>query len=84
MNLVFHLLCRAVGHFSEQSEARLSLGESYHGLFMPFADQGIHFPVAQALSAIDQGWPLFNAGAVQQLATSFVLAIPFPSLLLAA
>jgi hypothetical protein len=51
---------------------------------MPFADQGIHFPVTQALSAVNQGWPLFNAGAVQQLATSFVLAIPFPSPLLAA
>ena len=84
MNLVFHGLCRAVGYFSEQCETRFPLGEGHQGLFMPFADQGIRFPVTQAFSAVDQGWQLFNTGAVQQLAMTYVLAMPFAPLLLTA
>jgi Ni,Fe-hydrogenase maturation factor len=50
---------------------------------MLFSDDGIGFPVTQALSAVYNGWTLFDTATIGQLAPSIILSIPFASLLLA-
>ena len=83
MNLVLNSLGSSLGYLSEQGEPRFSFGESHQGLFVPFSDNGIYFPVAQTLSAVDNGWTFFDAAAIRQFASSIVLSVAFAAFLLA-
>jgi len=47
------------------------------------ADDGIHFPVTQAFSGIDDGWTLFNTATIVRLTSSIIRSVPFAAFLLA-
>jgi hypothetical protein len=71
-------------HFAQQGEARLTFCQGDNGLAMPLASEGVHFPITDPQTFLDNSWSLFNAHSVGQLATTVVAAIAFAAFLLAA
>ena len=51
---------------------------------MIFSDYGVHFPVAQTFSVVDNGWTFFDTATIGQFAPSIILSITLAALLLAA
>ena len=84
VNLVPDSLGSVMGYFTKQGQAGFTLGKGHNGLFVLSPDQGVHFPVSQAFSEVYDGWPLFNAGAIEQFAPSIVGSVPFAPLFLTA
>src|SRR5215207_7249525 len=84
MNLVFNRLGTSLRDLAKQGEARISFAEGHPDWFVTFADQGVHFPVAQTFSVVDNGWTLFDTATIRQCAPSIILAIALAAFLLAA
>jgi len=93
---IFHSRLKQVNHgithqvgsasfdFPQQDQARFSLRQGYGGLAMPFPNNGVHFPIANPLAFLDDGWSLFNTHSVWQFSPTVIIAITFATFLLAA
>jgi len=81
--LLANNLCRSLGYFSKQGEARFAFREADHGRFMVLAEEGVGFPVTEACSAINYFGTLFDTAAIGQFAPSIILSIAFAPFLLA-
>ena len=79
-----HLVGSASIHFAQQGKTRFTVCQGDDGLAMPFANEGVHFPITDPLAFLDDFRSLLNANPVWQLATAVIAAIAFAPFLLAA
>ncbi len=83
-NCVTHLVCCALINLGQQAKTRSAFSRGNNVLTMAFADDGVHFPIANLATFFNDCWALFNSHSIGYFATPLIAAIAFASLLLAA
>src|SRR5512143_1708568 len=78
-----HQLSTFLGNLPHQRKTRFSFGQGYQNPLMPFASEGVTFPISQAFSQINACWALFHTLSGRDLTHAIIVAIPFAPLLLA-
>lgn len=77
-------LSRASFHLVDPGQAGLALGEGHNSLLVPFADDGILFPISQTLALFHNGRSLLDTYPVSDSSTAIIAAVTLATLLLAA
>ena len=83
-NSIFHSFSRALFNLAQQNQSRFTLDQGHYGLFMPFTDHGVNFPVTQPLTSFNLSWALLNTNTLRELSPAIVAAVAFTTFLLAA
>ena len=78
-----HFGCTAV-NFLQQSQTRFTFRQRNNGLAMSFANNGIHFPIPNPLTMVNNLRALFNASAIGQITPAVTMAVAIAAFLLAA
>jgi hypothetical protein len=69
-------------NFTQQSNARFAFCKAHNLLTMSFNHYGVHFPINDTLTLVDNFWSLFYAHTIWQLAATIIAAIAFATFLL--
>jgi hypothetical protein len=79
-NSISHGLSSLTLNLSQESQARLLLGQGDNGMAMSFSDNRIHLPITQALVSIYDSRPLVDAHSVFEFAAPIVAPIALTAL----
>ena len=82
-NSIRHGLSCFILNLSQEGQTRLSLNQGDNGMTMSFSNNGIHFPITQALTSIYDRRPLVDAHSVLECSTPVIAPVALPALLLA-
>ena len=82
-NSIRHGLSRFILNLSQEGQTRLSLNQGDNGMTMSFSNKGIHFPITQALTSIDDLRSFVDTHSVLEYSTPVIAPVALPALLLA-
>jgi len=75
---------RAVINFAQQGQTRFALRQGDNSLVMSYSHNGVHFPISNPLTLIDDLWALLNTSAIRQFTPAVMATVALAALLLAA
>ena len=82
-NSIRHGLSCLALNLSQEGQAGLPLDQGDNGMTMAFSNNGIHFPITQALTSIHNSRSLVDAHSVLEYSAPVIAPVALPALFLA-